>query len=246
MRPSPLCSAAVRVAHVQVVDETKKVAIGERDLRRAVRALARQVREHFAPAWGISVELEITTRARIHRDAWVLVILDDEPSAGAYGWHDLSPHGQPLGKVLAKEAIADAREWTSTASHELLEMLADPEIALGSAATVEGHARQYAYEVCDAVQANVYRYEVSGVPVSDFVYPTWFEGFRTRGTRFDQRGKCKRPLQVLPGGYAIIAHVDGQRGWHEFWPEHRRAPHLHGSRRSRRLKDRARWRKSEP
>jgi hypothetical protein len=204
------------------------------------------VREHFAPAWGIGVELEITTRARIHRDAWVLVIVDDEPSADLDGWHDLSPHGQPLGKVLTKNAIADAREWTSAASHELLEMLADPDIALGSAANVEGHARQYAYEVCDAVQANAYRYEVSGVHVSDFVYPTWFEGFRARGTRFDHLGKCKRPLHLLPGGYALIAHVDRSTGWHQLVPEHRRPPRLHGSRRGRRLMHRARWRKSEP
>jgi hypothetical protein len=239
----------VRIAHVQVVDASRTVVPHERELGRAVRTLARQVREHLAPAWGIGVELELLPRGRtscIRRDAWVLVILDDEESADADGWHDLSPQGQPLGKVLAREAIADSREWTSTASHELLEMLVDPDIALGSAATVEGHARQYAYEVCDAVQANAYRYEVGGVLVSDFVYPEWFEGFRTRGARFDQVAKCKRPFQVLPGGYAIIAHVDGSRGWHEIWPKHRRAPHLHGSRRARRLKDRSRWRKSEP
>lgn len=239
----------VRVADVQVIDASRTVIPNERELGRVVRALARQVRDHFAPAWGIGVELELLPRARasrIRRDAWVLVILDDEESAGADGWHDLSPHGQPMGKVLAKEAIADSREWTSTASHELLEMLVDPDIALGAAATVEGHARQYAYEVCDAVQANAYRYEVGGVHVSDFVYPSWFEGFRPRGTRFDQLGKCKRPLHILPGGYAVIAHVDGTRGWHAFWPPRARHPHQHGSRRARRLTDRRHWRKSVP
>ncbi|HEX8791011.1 MAG TPA: hypothetical protein VF765_08655 [Polyangiaceae bacterium] len=238
-----------RIADVQVIDASRTVVPGERDLGRNVRALERQVRQHFAPAWGIGVELELLPRgraSRIRRDAWTLVILDDEESADADGWHDLSPHGQPLGKVLAKEAMADSREWTSTASHELLEMLVDPDIALGSAATVEGHARQYAYEVCDAVQSNACRYEVSGVRVSDFVYPSWFEGFRARGTRFDQAGKCKRPLHVLPGGYAIIAHVDGSRGWHELWPERARRPRLHGSRRARRIKDRRHWRKSAP
>jgi hypothetical protein len=239
----------VRVADIQVIDASRTVIPKERELGRVVRALARQVRDHLSPAWGIGVDLEILPRgrsSRIRRDAWVFVIVDDEKSAGADGWHDLSPYGQPMGKVLAMEAIADSREWTSTASHELLEMLVDPDIALGSAATVDGHARQYAYEVCDAVQANAYRYEVDGVHVSDFVYPSWFEGFRMRGTRFDQLGKCKRPLHVLPGGYAIIAHVDGSRGWHELWPERARKRHRHGSRRGRRMMDRARWRKSEP
>lgn len=237
------------MADVQVIDASRTVLPSERELGRAMRALARQVRDHFAPAWGIGAELEILPRgrtSRIRREAWVLVILDDDESADADGWHDLSPHGQPMGKVLAKEAIADSREWTSTASHELLEMLADPDISLGSAATVEGHARQYAYEVCDAVQANACRYEVGGVHVSDFVYPAWFEGFRTRSTRFDQLGKCKRPLHLLPGGYAIIAHVDGSRGWHELWPSQARRPHHHGSRRARRMTKRALWRKSEP
>jgi hypothetical protein len=239
----------VRIADVQVIDASRTVVPKERELARAMHALERQVRSHFAPAWGIGVELELLPRgrtSRVRRDAWVLVIVDDAKSADIDGWHDLSPHGQPLGKVLAKEAIADSGEWTSTASHELLEMLVDPDLSLGSAATVEGHARQYAYEVCDAVQANAYRYEVGGVHVSDFVYPSWFESFRTSGARFDQAKKCRRPLQVLPGGYAIVAHVDGERGWHEVWPEHRRKPHLHGSRRGRRLMDRARWRKSVP
>lgn len=239
----------MRIADVQIIDASRTVVPKERELGRVVRALSRQVRDHFAPAWGIGAELELLPRgrvSRIRRDAWLLVILDDDPSANADGWHDLSPHGQPMGKVLAKEAIADSREWTSTASHELLEMLVDPDIALGAAATIEGHARQYAYEVCDAVQANAYRYEVGGVHVSDFVYPSWFEGFRARGTRFDQRGKCKRPLHILPGGYAVIAHVDGTRGWHAFWPPRARHPHMHGSRRARRLMDRTHWRRSEP
>src|SRR6266571_4314023 len=60
--------------------------------------------------------------------SWWLVILDTSDVADALGYHDFTPAGRPIGKVFAQSDIMDNLEWTVTASHELLEMLADPDI----------------------------------------------------------------------------------------------------------------------
>ena len=52
----------------------------------------------------------------------------------------------------------------------------------------------YAYEVCDACEADQFGYDIDGVLVSDFVFPSWFESFWSAGahasiskTRFTHR-----------------------------------------------------------
>ena len=41
--------------------------------------------------------------------------------------------------------------------------------------------------------------------MSDFVYPSYFEGFRKPGSvKFDQMNKVTRPFQILKGGYQIV------------------------------------------
>jgi len=41
--------------------------------------------------------------------------------------------------------------------------------------------------------------------MTDFIYPSYFEIFRKpNSTKFDYRGKVKRPFQILAGGYQIM------------------------------------------
>jgi hypothetical protein len=61
----------------------------------------------------------------------------------------------------------------------------------------------YAYESADPVEA--LSFPVSGIPMSDFVYPSYFEIFHKPGSvRFDYMGKVNRPFQILSGGYQIV------------------------------------------
>jgi hypothetical protein len=48
-------------------------------------------------------------------------------------------------------------------------------------------------------------FPVNGIPMSDFVYPSYFEDFHKTGSvKFDQMNKVKRPFQILSGGYQIV------------------------------------------
>ena len=45
---------------------------------------------------------------------------------------------------------------------------------------------------------------VDGIPMSNFLYPAWFEPFKhRRGTRFDHLGLLKKPFSMTKGGYVI-------------------------------------------
>ncbi len=152
----------------------------------------------FVPVWGTPARLVKTTGFR--KGAWALAFLDDADVANALGYHDLTPDGLPLSKVFVRTTVAAGQKVSVTACHELAEMLVDPAINLASTGPSN---RFYAYETADAVEEQEFR--LDGIPMSDFVYPSWFEIFRKAGsTQFDYMKKVSRPFQILRGGYMPV------------------------------------------
>jgi hypothetical protein len=139
-----------------------------------------------------------------------------------------------------------------TASHELLEMLADPNINLTVfVQNANTTGTLYAYEVCDACEDDSLSYEINNIQVSDFVYPAWFENFREQGsTQFDKMNHIQSPLQLLTGGYIGIFNVADGSGWQQKTEERhpvnlRHRGHV-GSRRERRSVPHTQWLTSLP
>jgi hypothetical protein len=234
----------VRTAHVQLVLATDVVSW--KDASRVTRALRKQARDHFAPVYGLCAEVELVPRGRQDPSAWQIAVVDDARSADDDGWHELTAGGRPLGKVLAGQVLRETGGWSSTASHELLELLADPDMSLTVVAYDRRGSHLYAYEICDPVQDDRHGYFIDRERVSNFVYPAWFESFHARGAaRFDHRGACDRPLQVVSGGYASVTHAHWERGWRDVGPSRGKPGRSHGTRRGRRRAARASWRRSE-
>ena len=128
-----------------------------------------------------------------------LIFLDDADQADALGYHELTPDGLPQGKVFVATTLKDGENPTVTASHELLEMLADPNIDQTAIRAPANHA--YALEVCDAVEETTYL--IDGITVSNFQTPAWF-GNPFIPSGYDYLRQCKRPWQLLKGGYASV------------------------------------------
>ncbi len=168
------------------------------DFGRLVAALQRFADQYFTPVWGTPARLVKTSGFR--KGAWALALLDTADVANALGYHDLTPDGLPLSKVFVKTTLQAGQKVSVTACHELAEMLVDPAINLAS--TGPGNVF-YAYETADAVEEE--EFVIDGIPMSDFVYPAWFEGFRKAGSaQFDYLKRVRRPFQILPGGYMSV------------------------------------------
>jgi hypothetical protein len=181
-------------------------------VRRVVQAVQHQIERDFVPAWGLVASLHFERRTPRH--TMLIEIRDDpDPSIDAVGYHFQEDTGLPVAYVFAREALADDGTIAPTLSHEVLEMLADPAVNLAAERPGRGGRphRFYAYEVCDPVQADLYK--IDGEWVSDFVYPEWFETIWKRdGHRFDHLRKVHEPFEIHTGGYC---DVRDRGNWHE-------------------------------
>jgi hypothetical protein len=200
--PRPVFGAAFNQGIIPTiacfVDKTTKTPLGV-GFDALITALQTYIDQHVAPVWGTPAKLVKSTG--FIKDAWAIVFLDDADQSGALAYHDLTPEGLPLSKVFVRTTIDNGDLVSVSASHELVEMLVDPAINLLS--TGPDPKATYAYESADPVEALTFK--VNGIPMSDFVYPSYFEIFHKPGSvKFDHLGKLKKPFQILPGGYQIV------------------------------------------
>jgi hypothetical protein len=215
-------------------------------VKQVIPALQKQVTDDFRPYWHVDATIALLPKAEpLPAGWWQIVLVDDPDMAGALGYHELNARGGPLGKVFAKFDLECGQSWSNTLSHELLEMLGDPWIDY----LVQGLDGQlYALEVADPVEADELGYQLpgldgTGVLVSDFVTPAWFES--TDIAALDFKGHLTKPLQLAPGGYISI--LVPNQGWTQVQANRLTAAASsmpEGSRRQRRT-NRADWRLSK-
>lgn len=137
----------------------------------------------------------------------LVYIKDKSDSEGALGYH-YTQEGLPVTYIFAVDDMADGQGidgLSTTISHEIPEMLADSNANLYAEGFYYGddgrkHHALVGYEVCDPVEADTY--DIDGVKVSNFVFPSWFEPEHPAGTmKHDYLGKLDGPFQLSPGGY---------------------------------------------
>jgi hypothetical protein len=234
------------MARTKIEFVNESTVITDKQAKAVLDPLQIQVHRDFAPAWGIDADLSFVPKgAQPSGGSWWIGFFDNSDQAGALGYHDLTNSGLPVGKVFVESDLQSKSSWTNDASHELLEMLGDPDINLAAYKPEGKKVIFYAHEVCDACEDDRYGYKIGGVLVSDFVFPSWFEGFRKEGsTQFDFGKHITKPFQLLPGGYIGVLSVDSGRGWHQVdydaSPRYVSRPRL-GSRRQRRSMAREEW-----
>lgn len=229
--------AAIKVA---VINDT--TVLKDDEIKPVVDALQAQVKEDFLPIWKIDADLVFVPKgADIPVDSWWLPILDHSDQSQALGYHDESPLGFPQGKVFAGDDIKAGTSWTNTMSHELLEMLADPEIVECTIQYLpDGRMRLVAREICDPTPDDNQGYQKNNILVSNFVTRDWFVGASTSypGVKYDFLSKIKAPFELLEGGYIGVMEIEHGATWTQINTQgqpHRRANAAPvGSRRERR------------
>jgi hypothetical protein len=182
------------------------------DLARVGAALQRQVTRDFAPVWDVSATVDAFPRLEdVPLGYWPMIVVPDVQ--GAAGIH-LDKDGQPFA------LIEMSNSWSLTASHEMLEMLADPfgDRLVPGPSIKRGQGRvEYLVEVCDPSEAAEFGYTVNDILVSDFYTPRFFDPVRSVATRYSFTGAVERPRQVLRGGYLSWHDPKTDHWWQQVW-----------------------------
>jgi hypothetical protein len=198
------------VYRISIINSSK--TLKDSEITSVLGPLQTQITEHFSPVWGIGAALSFAPgQTKAPPGAWTLLMLDDADTPSALSYHYVSGDGFPTGKVFIKTIREYGTSWTKSASHQLLEMLANPRInltVLNSAA--KGAGTLYAYEVADACQGDADGYKVNDVLVSDFVYPIWFDQNAKGDTiQFDYMRHIHKPLELCSGGWIAAYDIKG-------------------------------------
>ena len=243
---------------ISIINETT-VLNNNHYLYQIVQGIQTQIHRDFAPIWGVDADLiSVPKGATADPKTWWLVLLDDSDQAGALGYHELNPQGLPLGKVFIKTDLQYGLKWSVTMSHEILEMLCDPDINLTSFiqdTATSGYL--YAFEMCDAVEDDQFSYNVGGVAVSDFVLPSYFQP-SIPATKWDFCGHLTGCVPtMLSGGYLSkfpVGETGQTGGWTQITAQKliegvetpsRATRSLPTSRRSKRASNRTEWKNSK-
>lgn len=193
-------------------------------------AIATQIQFDVAPVWDRAPAAVVfyTDPATVPPTAYGVTIVDtiDNQPQGVVGYHTEDTSAQTWGVVAAQPQLdhggkALSGDWSvsSTLSHEVLEMFVNPNCNLWAS---DGKGSVYSLEVCDPVEAPTYT--VSGVSVSNFVTPSWFDPQAPATAQFDKLGQLTAGFSILPGGYmAYASKGKEQEQWGSNYPDWRKA-----------------------
>jgi hypothetical protein len=206
--------------HIALVSDTSAIDLSE--LSAVAAALQKQVVRDFGPIWGITADVAaFPSLEDIPLDYWPIIIQEDLPRPEAAGYHE-----DDLGEPYALVRLTD--DWSVTASHEMLEILADPwgRHMIAGPSPIHPEARvKFLVEVCDPCPD--VSYKVNGIAVSDFYTPHFFDPVGTQGVRYSYTGALTAPRQVLKGGYLTWYDPSLRAWWHRSWFEGARHTDAH-------------------
>lgn len=188
---------------MEIAFSIEKSRFTEVDLAFQVAAVNEQMIRDFAPAWRVEAWpcSAYKSLTGLNRSDYHPIFFMDDINLDALGFHD-SVLNFIYGRVMTPVDAADA----TTASHEAVEMRADPDCNL-YAAMADG--REVALETGDPVEADAYLMpvsiagEVRGIYVSNFVLPSYFQPGSSGP--WDFMGRLQGPApSMTPGGYLIV------------------------------------------
>ena len=199
----------VQVALVSEIGE-----ISGPELARVSAALQKQALRDFGPFWEVQATVDGFGRLEdVPLGYWPMIVELDIGFAGAAGIH-LDKDGQPFALIEYSDS------WSLTASHECLEMLADPfgdRLIAGDSIKEDQGRVEYLVEVSDPSEAQEFAYTANGVLVSDFYTPRFFDPVAAPGVRYSFTGAITEPRQVLEGGYLSWHDPVSDRWWQQTW-----------------------------
>ncbi|MBO3749799.1 hypothetical protein J5X84_27270 [Streptosporangiaceae bacterium NEAU-GS5] len=201
----------MNISHLALVSQSAQLPRSALDS--AAAAIQVQVLRDFGPLWGIVATVDaFETLDDVPVTYYPMVVMDHLPvdAAGIHLDRDFLPFA----------LIEFSNRWTLTASHEALEMLADPfgnRLQAADSIKSDQGIVEYLVEVCDPCEAVQFSYLINGVVVSDFYLPSYFDPVAVPGNRYSFTGSIERPLQVAEDGYLSWRDPSTAHWWQQRW-----------------------------
>ncbi len=196
--------------YIALVSEAPELQFAE--LAAVAAALQKQVTRDFEPIWRVRANVSaFADLEHVPLDYWPIIIKSDLDRPEAAGYHE-----DDLGEPCALVKLTP--DWSLTASHEMLEMLADPwgrHLVAGQSPRDPAQRVKFLVEVCDPCPDE--SYQVNGVTVADFYTPNFFAPVATKSVPYSYKGAITAPRQVLKGGYLTWHDPASRTWWHRAW-----------------------------
>ena len=195
--PGPPLTAVTPVLIQQIAIVRQTDALQEDELLEVTAAIQKQVTRDFAPVWDVDATVDpFLSLDRVPVGYQRVLVMDDihREMAGAHETQD----GKPFAMVTFRE------DWDTLASHEVLELLADPSLGrrvAGDSLDPRQGRVEFLVEVYDPCQDPKFGYSVNGRWMSDFYTPAYFDPVAAAGVRYSFQGSILEPRQVLRNGY---------------------------------------------
>lgn len=191
-----------KVQRISIIPRTPTLSLPR--AAAAASAIQLQVLNDFCPFWK---KMAVVTASSSPQTGYIPIFVMDNVADGLSGYH-FTEDGSPYAIVHAGAG------WSLAASHEILELLVDPDADTRvNGITPDGNGTcDYILEVCDPCQHANYSYNIDGWSVSDFCLPKYFDARvspDTTGT-FSFKNHLTAPRQVLPGGTLAWITSDGR------------------------------------
>lgn len=183
------------------------------------------VEHNYAPAAHVA---QLPAGAKPPEGAWNLILQDNSSEAGTLGYHEDEAGTQiPVAYAFVLTAREDGVDPAEVASHEMLEMLVDPNVTNESEVrkVLNPTAKEWVIvEVGDPVEGCGYdigapENRPCGVVVADFALPAWWRMPQTRPD-LSFRDSVKAPFELAKGGYiSVMPEAGGE--WSQVYGESR-------------------------
>ena len=230
--------------HYALIDKTASLSVA--DMRKMALAINHAGSDFHHAHESKAVKVTVSDPTKIPDEATIIAGFEDtEPGVdgGALALHD-EMDGRPYVRVLLgplRQAGAGVLEPQTgysilgSLSHEIWETECD---APANKWVLMPNGKFLAYESADPVEATFITDPKTGLMLSNYVYPAYFDG-EAKGVRFDAAFTISEPFAMATGGYQIVA--DGSNMTEIFgdkMPDWRRKMH-----RRRSAKRKKHWRK---
>lgn len=194
------------IAHLALVTDTPLVQQSE--LAAVSAAIQKQITRDFGPIWNVQATIDaFDSIEHIPTGYWPVVVVEEVQGTGAH----LDRDGKPLALVEAGPT------WSLSASHEVLEMLADPfasRLVPGPSPERSQGRVEFLVEVCDPCQDVAHAYTCNDILVSDFFTPQYFDPVSAPAVRYSFGGALHAPREVLRGG-CLSWRLPTTRDWYQ-------------------------------